>query len=409
MLGHPRPLLEAPWTASYRTQLYLIVTTPSMTEGGPELKFEPEARSWNGLALVLLHIGLRSAKISPNGLFCCAPYQTVEYNDSIYVLLYQPSLRSRAFQDGKLKDTGNECWRPNVNKFNSLRMSTSNGTRSFTARGTSTLRLLLKATTHTDNRRLDHDERVRKRRAREGHKASSDAQKLIGLRAKLHQKKRHNEKIQMKKQIKAHEERNVKSSAPSEPSSQPLPQYLLDRSEATNAKALSSAIKNKRAEKAAKFSVPLPKVKGISEAEMFSVVKTGKKTQKKGWKRMITKPTFVGQDFTRRPVKYERFIRPMGLRYKKAHVTHPELGKCCFSSFSKEKRLWQNQDTKTRSRRDRAITNHFSQKEPAEPNVHSTWRPNERHHHRSQRQRARYGNGRRESGMGTMGADHKQL
>lgn len=54
---------------------------------------------------------------------------------------------------------------------------------------------------------------------------------------------------------------------------------------------------------------------------MFKVVKTGKKTAKKGWKRMITKPTFVGPDFTRRPVKYERFIRPMGLRYKKANVT----------------------------------------------------------------------------------------
>ena len=35
--------------------------------------------------------------------------------------------------------------------------------------------------------------------------------------------------------------------------------------------------------------------------------------------------TFVGPDFTRRPVKYERFIRPMALRYKKAHVTHPEV------------------------------------------------------------------------------------
>ena len=96
----------------------------------------------------------------------------------------------------------------------------------------------------------------------------------------------------MRKQIKAHEERNVKSSAPAEPSSTPLPQYLLDRSQPTNAKALSSAIKNKRAEKAAKFSVPLPKVRGIAEEEMFKVVKTGKKTAKKGWKRMITKPTF---------------------------------------------------------------------------------------------------------------------
>ncbi|KAI9674132.1 MAG: Ribosome biogenesis protein [Caeruleum heppii] len=175
-------------------------------------------------------------------------------------------------------------------------------------------------------KRFDHEERQRKRRAREGHKQSQDAQKLHGLRAKLYQKKRHAEKIQMKKQIKAHEERNVKSSQPNEPSSTPLPPYLLDRSQATNAKALSSAIKNKRAEKAAKFSVPLPKVRGIAEEEMFKVVKTGKKTAKKGWKRMITKPTFVGTDFTRRPVKYERFIRPMGLRYKKANVTHPELG-----------------------------------------------------------------------------------
>lgn len=125
----------------------------------------------------------------------------------------------------------------------------------------------------------------------------------------------------MKKRIKAQEEKNVKSSAPDEPSKTPLPQYLLDRSQATNAKALSSAIKDKRAEKAAKFAVPLPKVKGISEEEMFKVVNTGKKTHKKSWKRMITKPTFVGNDFTRRPVKYERFIRPMGLRYKKANVT----------------------------------------------------------------------------------------
>lgn len=162
---------------------------------------------------------------------------------------------------------------------------------------------------------------MRKRQARESHKASYDAQNLRGLRAKLYQQKRHKEKIQMKKRIKEQEEKNVKSAAPDEPSKTPLPQYLLDRSQATNAKALSSAIKDKRAEKAAKFAVPLPKVKGISEEEMFKVVNTGKKTHKKSWKRMITKPTFVGNDFTRRPVKYERFIRPMGLRYKKANVT----------------------------------------------------------------------------------------
>ena len=40
---------------------------------------------------------------------------------------------------------------------------------------------------------------------------------------------------------------------------------------------------------------------------------------------MVTKVTFVGEGFTRKPPKYERFIRPMALRFKKAHVTHPEL------------------------------------------------------------------------------------
>ena len=96
----------------------------------------------------------------------------------------------------------------------------------------------------------------------------------------------------MKKRIREHEEKTVKSAAPSEPSSTPLPQYLLDRTQPTTAKALSSAIKNKRNEKVARFSVPLPRVRGIAEEEMFKVVKTGKKTAKKGWKRMITKPTF---------------------------------------------------------------------------------------------------------------------
>jgi hypothetical protein len=84
----------------------------------------------------------------------------------------------------------------------------------------------------TNDPKLDHAERARKKAAREGHKASEDAQKLTGLRyisfhtisrglqlrddgygkvirltfcsAKLMQKKRHSEKIQMKKQIKAH-------------------------------------------------------------------------------------------------------------------------------------------------------------------------------------------------------------
>ena len=82
--------------------------------------------------------------------------------------------------------------------------------------------------------------------------------------------------------------------------------------------------KQKRKEKAGKWAVPIPKVAPAGEDEVFKVVKSGKR-QKKGWKRMVNKVTYVGESFTRKPPKYERFIRPMGLRFKKAHVVHPEL------------------------------------------------------------------------------------
>lgn len=57
---------------------------------------------------------------------------------------------------------------------------------------------------------------------------------------------------------------------------------------------------------------------------MFQIQRTGKR-KRKAWKRVINKVCFVPRNFTRKPPKYERFIRPSGLRFKKAHVTHPEL------------------------------------------------------------------------------------
>merc|ERR1711957_855809 len=98
--------------------------------------------------------------------------------------------------------------------------------------------------------------------------------------------------------------------------------------EVSRAKVLSNTVKQKRKEKAGKWSVPIPKVAPVTEAEMFKVIRSGKR-QKKAWKRMITKATFVGEGFTRKPPKFERFIRPRAMRFKKAHVTHPEL-KCTF-------------------------------------------------------------------------------
>lgn len=66
----------------------------------------------------------------------------------------------------------------------------------------------------------------------------------------------------------------------------------------------------------------MPKVRAVSDAEAFKVVNTGK-TRRKGWKRMVTKVTFVGESFTRKPAKFERFIRPMALRFKKVQFFLP--------------------------------------------------------------------------------------
>jgi len=168
---------------------------------------------------------------------------------------------------------------------------------------------------------MDYEERMRKREARKAHKRSTEAQMTHGIKAKLLHQKRYSDKVTMRKRIKAHEERDVKTKADSSLTDGARPTYLLDRQEQGSAKALSSALKDKRKERAAKYAVPLPKVRGVAEDEVFKVLKTGKRRQK-GWKRMVTKATFVGEGFTRKPVKMERFIRPMALRYKKANVTH---------------------------------------------------------------------------------------
>ncbi|ESO01439.1 hypothetical protein HELRODRAFT_185718 [Helobdella robusta] len=173
-------------------------------------------------------------------------------------------------------------------------------------------------------RRLDYEERKRKKESRKAQEDSRKAKKLRGIKAKLYNKKRHLEKIQMKKTIKMHEERDTKQKAPQDVPDGAQTYFLLDREMQNRAKVLSNTIKEKRKEKAGKWEVPLPRVSAVSEADMFRVVKTGK-TRRKAWKRLITKVCFVGEGFTRKPPKFERFIRPTGLRQTKAHVTHPEL------------------------------------------------------------------------------------
>jgi len=61
--------------------------------------------------------------------------------------------------------------------------------------------------------RLDYHERKRKKEAREPHKRGKVAKKLRGIKAKIHNKERFREKVQMKKTIKAHQEKKTKQSA----------------------------------------------------------------------------------------------------------------------------------------------------------------------------------------------------
>uniref|UniRef100_A0A0D9X2T9 Ribosome biogenesis protein NSA2 homolog n=1 Tax=Leersia perrieri TaxID=77586 RepID=A0A0D9X2T9_9ORYZ len=191
-------------------------------------------------------------------------------------------------------------------------------------------------------RRLDYEERKRKRQAREVHRRSRDARQvmtrafdlwqLLGAKGKRFAKKRYAEKAQMKKTLKMHDESTSRQKA-DDVEEGAIPPYLLDRDQTLRAKVLSNTLRQKRIEKACRWGVPLPKV--IFNTN-WSGLWLNKKCSKfyelarEKWKRMVTKATFIGPGFTRKPLKYERFIRPTGLRFTKAHVTHPEL-KCTFN------------------------------------------------------------------------------
>ncbi len=173
-------------------------------------------------------------------------------------------------------------------------------------------------------RRFDHEERMRKKTARANREISKKARNLQGIKAKLFHKKRYTEKATMKKNIKAQQEKSATQKGEALDAKGAVPGYLLDREGVSRTKVLSNMVKQKRKEKAGKWQVPLPKVKALTEDEMFKILRSGKR-RKKCWKRVVNKVTFVGDDFTRKAPKYERYIRPSSMRFKKAHVTHPEL------------------------------------------------------------------------------------
>ena len=174
-------------------------------------------------------------------------------------------------------------------------------------------------------KRFDEEERAEKKKAKEGKRRSLLAQNLRGIKAKIFAKDRYKEKAEMKKTINTFEKSKIQDKSSAKVNEEPVPYYLMDQSVTRTADVLTNTLKQKRKQRAGKWDVPLPQVRPIPEDEMLRVLKTGKKHSKK-WKRLVNKVCFVGDDFTRKPPKLERYVRPQALRWKKANVTHPQLG-----------------------------------------------------------------------------------
>ena len=171
-------------------------------------------------------------------------------------------------------------------------------------------------------RALDYEFREAKKEIRKIKLIGKKATGLLRIQGKLFNRRRKAEKIQLAKTLKESVKKEKKESVANPVA---LPAFLLDREiDNTSKSEFSNKIKQQRQDKMMKYSVPIAAVGGMSEKEVFGVVKSGKR-QKKQWKRIVNRPCFVGADFVRKGPKHERFIRPMSQRMNQANVVHPEL------------------------------------------------------------------------------------
>uniref|UniRef100_A0A453AQJ1 Ribosome biogenesis protein NSA2 homolog n=1 Tax=Aegilops tauschii subsp. strangulata TaxID=200361 RepID=A0A453AQJ1_AEGTS len=135
-------------------------------------------------------------------------------------------------------------------------------------------------------RRMDYEERKRKKEARAVKKNSKDARKLLGAKGKRFAKKRYAEKAQMKKTLKMHDESSSRQKVDDDVEEGAIPSYLLDRDPTQRAKVLSNTIKQKRKEKAGKWDVPLPKVSDLllkKRCSKFYALASGKPSSGREW------------------------------------------------------------------------------------------------------------------------------
>jgi len=168
---------------------------------------------------------------------------------------------------------------------------------------------------------MNYSDRQRKKSRRTSHKEAKYAQKAIGIRGKIYAKNRLSLKTNANISIKAIQEHKTKASE-NLTYKDAIPTYLLERDHALTGKSLSNLFKQKRYNKRSNWNVPIEKTKSITD-DVFMDEGKGRNCKKKSNK-VVTKVTFTGISIRKIP-KYEKFIRPSGLRMSKANVTHPEL------------------------------------------------------------------------------------
>ena len=140
---------------------------------------------------------------------------------------------------------------------------------------------------------------------------------------------------------------------------------------------------------------------GISEEEMFRVVKTGKKIAKKGWKRVITKPVITSLETQN---SCSLISHPKDIRRPRLHQTTRQIRALHTTNGSAYE---ENQCHPSRTRRHRLLKYPSSQKEPELTHLHPTRRPDQRNNRRGQRIRARNRHSRRKGRMVKILPNHQ--
>jgi hypothetical protein len=213
-----------------------------------------------------------------------------------------------------------------------------------------------------------------------------------------------------------HDERKNKHSNEDVIPAGAVPTYLLDREGVSRAKVLSNTIKQKRKEKAGKWEVPLPKVKPISDDEMFKVLRTGvRKSTCCGWPTL----SFGYVLFCCGPWHADGLLLCCWCRRKVLEAYGDQGDVCGGRLHAKATEIravhsahgFASQESPRHTSRvaDDVLLGHSGrEEEPAVTAVHTAWRVDQGHHHRGECVGIEHGDHLWQGCVGKVRASHQQ-